>query len=660
MIACKCIRCISLFVLLTCHAFYLNAHAEMLPDKHAYTLGEIIVSGEREGVESVGTVREITSEDIRNKGARTLDEAMKLLPGLYMRTGADGVPRVDLRGFRSRHVILLLDGIPINSTYDGNFDPSLIPAESIEKIKVSYGTHSVLYGDGGLGGVINIITKKGTAGVRGMVSGEAGEADHYLGTFNVSGAHEKVDFFIGGSMLDSNGFRLSDDFKETPEEDGDIRENSDRRNNNFFSNVNFSPSEKVIIGAVFNYLNGEFGKPSTTISPQDDFSDKQRYERMDNFEGYSGHLSLSYDLPGPFGLRSWIFFNQLAEEENRYDDGNYSSITGNGAFHHDNETQVMGAALQTTYNLKTAGVLTLGLRGRGEEWETDGYDITKTGRVDTHDEKDIAVYSAALEYEVVPVKNLGLVFGYGYNWLEKDEGDDNEGSYLIGVYYDIYENTRIKGSFARKIRFPDIRQLYDISRGNPDLKTEKSNNYEVGIEQKLPWNTKATLIGFLIDMQDYIEYVETVSDKFVNFSEYKFKGIELTAENRYVQDLLLRTGYTYIYTKDESPDTERDELQYRPEHTFSFESKYSFAFGLSAYMNVMHIADQVYYSRTTPVRKRNLDDYTLVNLKLDQAFLNGKLDVYLGADNIFDEDYEQSYGFPQAGRFIYGGITVSL
>jgi outer membrane cobalamin receptor len=77
-------------------------------------------------------------------------------------------------------------------------------------------------------------------------------------------------------------------------------------------------------------------------------------------------------------------------------------------------------------------------------------------------------------------------------------------------------------------------------------------------------------------------------------------------------------------------------------------------------MNVMHIADQVYYSRTTPVRKRNLDDYTLVNLKLDQAFLNGKLDVYLAADNIFDEDYEQSYGLPQAGRFIYGGITLSL
>ena len=156
-------------------------------DTGVYTLGEIVVRAEREGVEAVGTVREVTAEDIRNKGARSLDEALELLPGVYVRSGADGVPRVDIRGFRSRHVVLLLDGIPINSTFDGNFDPSLIPVESIEKIKVSYGTHSVLYGDGGLGGVINIVTKRGKTGIRGTVLGEAGEGDHYLGSVNLSG-----------------------------------------------------------------------------------------------------------------------------------------------------------------------------------------------------------------------------------------------------------------------------------------------------------------------------------------------------------------------------------------------------------------------------------------------------------------------------------------
>jgi outer membrane cobalamin receptor len=50
----------------------------------------------------------------------------------------------------------------------------------------------------------------------------------------------------------------------------------------------------------------------------------------------------------------------------------------------------------------------------------------------------------------------------------------------------------------------------------------------------------------------------------------------------------------------------------------------------------------------------------LVNLKVDQMLLKGKADLYLGVDNLFDVDYETSYGFPQAGRFIYGGVKVTL
>jgi len=409
------LRRIAILAFWICFSVPFAAYSQAQEDSNIYTLGEIVVSAEREEVEAVGTVREITAKDIEMQGARTLDEALELLPGVYVRSGADGVPRVDLRGFRSRHVILLLDGIPINSTYDGNFDPSLIPVENIEKIKVSYGTHSVIYGDGGLGGVINIITKKGTKDIHGMVSGEVGEGDGYLGKFNLSGGYKKADFFISGSKYTRNGFPLSDDFQPTSEENGGLRDNSDRDANNFFANLNFAPGDKLVIEAVFNYIRGEFGKPSTVIYPRDNFSDAQRYERMDNYEGYSGHLSLGYDLPGPFGLRSWVFFNQLREEENRYDDGDFDSITRNGAFHHDNEIRVKGAALEATCDLKKAGFLTLGLKDRGEEWEVDGYDITKSGLVDTRDDRDIEIYSAALEYEVVPVKNLGLVPGF---WLQ--------------------------------------------------------------------------------------------------------------------------------------------------------------------------------------------------------------------------------------------------
>ena len=259
-----------------------------------YTLGEVVVTGEQVGVESIGTVREITAEDIERRHVQTLDQALGLLPGLDVRTAADGIPRVDLRGFRSRHVLLLLNGIPFNSAFDGQFDPSIIPVENIAKIKVSYSTHSVLYGQGGLGGVINVITKKGTEGLQGAVRLETGERNRNMGSFSVSGAKDQFDAFVSGSLLDSDGFVLSDDFEPTSEEDGGLRENSDRKQENLFANVGYAPSDVWEIGLVANKIRGEFGKPPITINDKTDpFASSPKYERIDNYDGFSGQISVN-------------------------------------------------------------------------------------------------------------------------------------------------------------------------------------------------------------------------------------------------------------------------------------------------------------------------------------------------------------------------------
>ncbi|MGB2690373.1 MAG: TonB-dependent receptor plug domain-containing protein, partial [Desulfobacterales bacterium] len=292
-----------------------------------YTLGEVVVTGERVGVESIGTVREITAGDIARRNARTLNQALELLPGLDIRTATDGVPRVDLRGFRSRHVLLLLNGIPFNSAFDGQFDPSIIPVENIAKIKVSYGTHSVLYGQGGLGGVINVITKKGTEGIQGAVKLETGARNRNLGSFNVSGAKNQFDAFVSGSALDSDGFVLANDFEATSEEDGGLRENSDRKQKNLFANVGYAPNDIWEIGLVANTIRGEFGKPPITINDNtDSFASSPKYERIDNYDGFSGQISMNGNLPGPLGIRGWLFANQLDEDENRYDDNQYDSM----------------------------------------------------------------------------------------------------------------------------------------------------------------------------------------------------------------------------------------------------------------------------------------------------------------------------------------------
>ena len=86
----------------------------------------------------------------------------------------------------------------------------------------------------------------------------------------------------------------------------------------------------------------------------------------------------------------------------------------------------------------------------------------------------------------------------------------------------------------------------------------------------------------------------------------------------------------------------------------TLEARYAFSFGLTADASLLHVANQYFYDKTGTLKKR-LNDYTLVNLKLSQQLLSERLSLYVGADNLFDQDYEQSYGLPQPGRTLYAG-----
>lgn len=633
------------------------AHAESWNEEQGvYTLGEVVVRGKQEGVETIGTVLETTALEIEEKNAETLEKALELLPGLDVRSGAQGIPRINLRGFRSRHVVLLLNGIPFNSSYDGQFDPSIISTENIAKIKVTYGTHSVLYGQGGLGGVINIITKEGTQGLTGSLTGEVAERGGMLGRFNLSGGGEAFNFFLSGSVDDSDGFRLSEDFEPTSEESGGLRENSDKERENLFANVDFKPGDDWQIGLTLEHSGGEFGSPSSAINNRNDsFAKRPKYTRVEDYSGFSTQLAALYDPDSPFGLRAWVFFNELEQDEAQYDDSNYDTITARNSFREENKARSQGGTLQARYDFGDTSRLTAAFSFQTDEYAVDG----ETGRGDPiHLNEDLDIHNLALEYDVSPFPNLEFVAGYSHHWLGKGEGeDDDQGSFLLGSSYFVSERTQVRGSLARKIRFPSIQQLYDTDAGNSNLDTEKSINYELGMTHQLPWNLTADLVGFSLDVEEYIEKDED-TDRYENHDEYRFRGIELTLEKPFLETGSLLLGYSYLDSKDKSPGAQIDELEHRPKHKVTLQGRYIWRFGLSAYASFSHITGQYHYSSDDPVLKRELNDYSLVDLKLEQTLMQGRLSAYVGADNLLDENYEESYGFPQAGRMIYAGVKV--
>ncbi len=617
-------------------------------DDGVYRLGEVVVSGEKTGVEAIGTTHKVTAEDIEKRGARSLDEAIDMLPGVNVRTAADGAPRIDMRGFRTRHIKLLLNGTPFNGTHDGQFDSSLVSAENIAEITVTTGGGSELYGSGGNAGVINIVTKKGTKGAHGSVGAELAEVDATLLRATGSYGTEKYDLFVSGSFYERDASRLSNHFSVAEEklEDGDERENSDRDRKNFFVNFGYQPTDATLFGVTFSYLKGERGKPPIAYDAKvDDFAKKAKYRRQKD-EGLNIQLAASHDFAGPLSVKGWAYFNTLDVDEEEYKTSDYAELNAKNSIY--SETEISGANLQLAYELQDYGRATLGLMV-----ENDDYEGVNGSGVEVPD-GDFQLYSASLEYEVSPLDKLGVVLGAGAHWQDRKSDNEEDFSYLVGLTYELFDGTRLKASHARKVRFPTLRDLYEDGEVNEDLTAETTWHYEAGIEQVLPAQTLLSLTGFYIDIEDYIEKVNDVRK---NYDEYKFYGVEVAAENRYFDRLFLRASYTYMSTEDKSDDTDRDELQNRPEHKVTLESTCRLPWGLTAYAGAQYITDNYYYSDTDPVEQDKLPSVFLVDFKLNKSAANGAIDLYLGIDNVFDEDYQQSYGYPLAGRTFYGGAT---
>jgi len=635
------------------------AEGEERPGK--YTLGEVVVTGTSEGVESTETVRTVTAQDIENAGARTLDQAIALLPGVNVRIGGEGTPRIDIRGFRTRHVVLLLDGIPMNSAFDQQFDPTIIPTENIAEIKLTEGASSILYGQGGLGGVINIITKKGTKGVQGTVAGETGDHEPYLARASVSGIKEKVDYFFGGSFSKVNGFPLAGDFRPTSEQGPGYRKNSDRERRSVFGTVGFTPNRDLTLGVTCTYTERHFGKPASAINdPLDPFAAPPKYERIDDFSGFSTQLAADYQATSRLSLRGWAFTNRVSEHDNQYDNGNFNSFNlATGSFREQVKTSITGVTLQPKYDLGQAGTVTLTLADEWDKWENKGEQTTAPNTFEPlNADKSVNIYSAGVEYEVSPLRGLELVVGYGHYRQTRDEREEDDHSFLAGASYDITTETRIKGSFKRNIRFPSLGDLYDLSQGNPNLVAERAYTYEGGVEQKLALNSVVALTGFHTVAKNLIQNDQATSRN-LNLAEVRFSGFEMTASTRFVERLLLRASYAYLDSKDRSR-AGRDQQQYTPGNKATLEGKYDFDSGFTPYLSLLYVGNQYFYTKNnvTPVQKAKLNDYALVNVRLSQRFVHNHVTLYVGVDNVFDENYETSYGFPQAGRFIYGGVEI--
>jgi outer membrane cobalamin receptor len=270
----------------------------------------------------------------------------------------------------------------------------------------------------------------------------------------------------------------------------------------------------------------------------------------------------------------------------------------------------------------------------------------------------LGAWSLGAEYEVEPLDSgLGLVLGYAHAFLEGGGGVEDDGSiFLAGASYELPTRTRLRASAARKLRFPSILQLYGASDGNAGLESERCWCFETGIEQLLPWDTRADLALFWQELSDFIE--RDADGVFANRQKLRIQGLELALASRPIDPVLLRFAYAYLHTEDRSSDADFERLASRPKHTIDFEARYTHPWNGDLRVGVRYLQGIEQDSRNAPFELKTLDPFTTVDLRVAQRFFRERLELYVGVDNVFDAEGEINLGFPVAGRTLLGGGSI--
>ena len=227
---------ILIFAPLICHA----QGATPTPSPAEAEVENVIVSATRFDIpedQSPSSVSVITSEDIEQKQIQRVSDALREPPGLsVVQTGTAGqLTSVFIRGLRSEHTQVLLDGIPINQGLQGAFNFADVTTDDIDRIEVVRGPQSTIYGPRALAGVIQIFTKQGTSTPTVMLASEGGSYSTFREWGQSDGKLYDFDYSVGASRIDTDN----------------ARPNNNYRNTAGIADVGWSPSDQLRIGSLF-------------------------------------------------------------------------------------------------------------------------------------------------------------------------------------------------------------------------------------------------------------------------------------------------------------------------------------------------------------------------------------------------------------------------
>nr|WP_045054468.1 TonB-dependent receptor [Aliterella atlantica] len=607
---------------------------------------ELEVEGKRETFSPTSSpVYEITTEEIELQNPNSLAEVLRGLPGFAINDvgfGADIHTGTYFRGNSINQTVYLLNGRPINNninTYHGTTDLNSIPVGAIEKVELSSGTSSTLYGSEAFGGVVNIITKQGPEipTFNGVAEFGSFKQSQYRASYG--GTFGSLRFNLGYEEYEAeNRYRVPEGAANRDAEG--YLFNGDTSTSNYFGSLGLDLDSRNTLSLDAYKISSRrgllyFGFPLQRDRLDHDVLNVGLSWRslLGNGEDSVLKTTLSYNQD---------YFNTYGPTQNVF----YRTGTLN--------SRGLAARVEHDWQLNSSNNLRWGVDLQNQDLNGDvlstAPNLSRLNESESRDRFSTALF-ALNTWKINNALQADLGLRQNFN--------SEFGSYLnpsVGLRWAASGNVALRGSWAGVQRNPGLDQLYIFDTvhnwlPNPDLEPEKGSSWTAGVDVKLSPSLTGQFTYFGSSLSDRLGIQ---NGRWANIGRVNTNGLEAALRWQISPQWSTFLNYTYTDAKIKSGAEAGLQLGLIPFSVAQFGVGYnSNGWQVNLYASYFGGARRAFFLNPGDSNT----DYSPSFLNLDLAarvplWRNLGLNLYL--ENLADVRYEKS------NRIYHPGLTFRV
>lgn len=632
----------------------------------AIAVPAIVVTAEREAISLTHVSSSVTvlrGEDLRSRGVVTLADALREVPGAaVVSTGSyGGATSLFLRGGESDYVKVLVDGVAVNQA-GGAFNFNALTLDDVDRIEVVRGPASVLYGTDAVTGVIQIFTRQGGGPFTADASLRAGGLGSRRGEVAASAGQGRFGWSVAGSA---------------DRTDGIYPFNSAWKNSAGAGEVRFRLSDATLLRGALRLGSDTYHFPTDAGGAPVDSNTVNTHDATTLTLG----LDHALDPTLRFTLQGLVHRETTASRNDRDSPGDtvgfgYASRAEAEMLRRGVEARLTMAP-SATWSLTTGSEVTFDQEVRKPGYDVSnfgsGEDSSATGRTE-HTRRNIGTYAQLL---LEPASAWTISAG------ARMDDDEAFGQFLTaraGVVRRFGAGLRLRGSYGTAFKTPTLEETYGnsaFSVGDPGLKPERSESWEVGADRDLAGGAWTLGITFFDQhFRDLVQYAFVAAGQptYFNVAAARAWGTDLALTYRPVPALTLTGALTLLGTKVTDPGfstgsgdvfVKGKELIRRPSRSGRVELSWVplARARVTGTMNVVGRRTDVDFGPFPSVRKElpgyaTLDLSGEITLRESAGAAMPGVALTLRAENALDKRYDTVVGFPGVGRRLLAGVRA--